>query len=115
MPLLLAAGRTPITETGHVASRNRSIHWGQESFDQGGMVREFVKWDYELRDGQPVDAVVDRALDIAMTEPRGPVYLTLPREVLANPAVHARRNTVRPLGAHGAGARARARSSRPRA
>ncbi len=98
IPLLLAAGRTPLTETGHIASRNRSIHWGQETFDQGGMVREFVKWDYELRDGQPVDAVVDRALDIAMTEPRGPVYLTLPREVLANPATHARRDTVRPLG-----------------
>jgi acetolactate synthase I/II/III large subunit len=42
--------------------------------------------------------VVDRALDIAMSEPRGPVYLTLPREVLAGPATHARRNTVRPLG-----------------
>src|SRR5215831_9476656 len=98
VPLLLAAGRTPITETGNIASRNRSIHWGQEAFDQGGMVREFVKWDYELRTGQPVDAVVDRALDIAMTEPRGPVYLTLPREVLANPAAHARRDTVRPLG-----------------
>jgi acetolactate synthase-1/2/3 large subunit len=99
VPVLLAAGRTPITETGHMASRNRSIHWGQEAFDQGGMVREFVKWDYELREGQPVDAVVDRALDISMSEPRGPVYLTLPREVLANPATHARRNTVRPLGA----------------
>jgi len=98
VPLLLAAGRTPITETGHIASRNRSIHWGQESFDQGGMVREFVKWDYELRDGQPVDAVVDRALDIMMSEPKGPVYLTLPREVLANPATHMRRDTIRPLG-----------------
>ena len=98
VPMLLAAGRTPITETGHIASRNRSIHWGQESFDQGGMVREFVKWDYELRDGQPVDAVVDRALDIAMSEPRGPVYLTLPREVLANPATHSRRDNMRPLG-----------------
>jgi acetolactate synthase-1/2/3 large subunit len=98
IPLLLAAGRTPITETGHIASRDRSIHWGQEAFDQGGMVREFVKWDYELRAGQPVDAVVDRALDIAMSEPRGPVYLTLPREVLAGPATHARRSTIRPLG-----------------
>ena len=98
VPILLAAGRTPVTESGHIASRNRSIHWGQESFDQGGMVREFVKWDYELRAGQPADAIVDRALDIAMTEPRGPVYLTLPREVLANPATHSRRDTVRPLG-----------------
>src|SRR5262249_21812011 len=89
---------TPLTETGHIASRNRSIHWGQEAFDQGGMVREFVKWDYELRAGQPVDSVVDRALDIAMSEPRGPVYLTLPREVLAGAAVNSRRDTVRPLG-----------------
>src|ERR1700733_10107743 len=99
VPLLLAAGRTPLTETGHIGSRNRSIHWGQESFDQGGMVREFVKWDYELRAGQPVEAVVDGALDIAMTEPRGPVYLTLPREVLTDAAAPARRTTVRPLGA----------------
>ena len=99
IPVLLAAGRTPLTETGSIASRNRPIHWGQEAFDQGGMLREYVKWDYELRGGQPVAAVVDRALDIAMSEPRGPVYLTLPREVLAAPAIDARRDTVRPLGA----------------
>src|SRR5437588_8860283 len=98
IPLLLAAGRTPLTETGSIASRNRPIHWGQEAFDQGGMLREYVKWDYELRAGQPVDAVVDRALDIAMSEPRGPVYLTLPREVLTAAAVATRRETVRPLG-----------------
>jgi acetolactate synthase-1/2/3 large subunit len=99
VPVILAAGRTPLTETGHTASRNRSIHWGQEMFDQGGLVREFVKWDFELRTGQPVESVVDRAVDIAMSEPRGPVYLTLPREVLANPAVAPRRDTVRLLGA----------------
>ena len=102
VPILLAAGRTPLTETGHIGSRNRSIHWGQESFDQGAMLREFVKWDYELRAGQPVEPLVDRALDIAMTQPCGPVYLTLPREVLAEPAVAARRSTVRPLGASAA-------------
>ena len=99
IPILLAAGRTPITETGHHASRNRPIHWGQESFDQGGMVREFTKWDYELRSGQPVAAIVDRALDIAMSEPRGPVYLTLPREVLSDAATAPRRDEERPLGA----------------
>jgi acetolactate synthase I/II/III large subunit len=99
VPIILAAGRTPVTETGHKASRQRSIHWGQEAFDQGGMVREFVKWDYEFRSGQPVEALVDRALDIAMSEPRGPVYLMLPREVLCDPAVRMRRDNVRPLGA----------------
>jgi len=102
VPIILGAGRTPLTETGHPASRNRSIHWGQEMFDQGGLAREFVKWDYELRAGQPADSVVDRALDIAMSEPRGPVYLTLPREVLADPAVASRRDSIRPLGANAA-------------
>src|SRR3984885_8066163 len=98
-PIILCAGRTPLTETGHPASRNRSIHWGQEMFDQGGLAREFVKWDYELRGGQPVDSVVDRALDIAMSEPRGPVYLTLPREVLSDEATPQRRSSGNGLGA----------------
>ncbi len=83
-PILLTAGRTPSTETGHIGSRNASIHWGQDSFDQGGIVREWVKWDYELRPGQPADEIVGRALDIAMSEPKGPVYLCMPREVLGD-------------------------------
>ncbi len=84
VPLLLMAGRTPITQRGHIASRSAPIHWGQENFDQAGVVREYTKWDFELRAGQPVDHVLGRALDVALTEPRGPVYLTLPREVLAD-------------------------------
>jgi acetolactate synthase I/II/III large subunit len=83
VPILFSAGRTPITEAGLKGGRNAHIHWAQESFDQGSLVREFVKWDYELRHFSQVEAVVDRALEIAMAEPRGPVYLTLPREVLA--------------------------------
>jgi len=83
-PILLMAGRTPSTETGHIGSRDGNIHWGQDSFDQAGTVREYVKWDYELRPGQPPEDVVGRALDIAMTEPRGPVYLSMPREVLGD-------------------------------
>ena len=83
VPVILMAGHTPATQEGFVGSRNVPIHWGQDSFDQGGLVREFTKWDYELRAGQNVDALVDRAIAIAMTEPRGPVYLALPRELLA--------------------------------
>lgn len=98
VPVLLCAGRSPATDSGHPASRNGAIHWGQESFDQGGMLREFVKWDYELRAGQPPAALVDRALDIAMSEPRGPVYMCLPREVLADGAATMRRDNVRQLG-----------------
>ena len=83
-PILLTAGRTPSSETGHIGSRNASIHWGQDSFDQGGIVREWVKWDYELRPGQAPEEIVGRALDIAMSEPKGPVYLCMPREVLGD-------------------------------
>ena len=84
VPVLVMAGRTPLTESGDIGSRNIGIHWGQENFDQGGMLREYVKWDYELRKGQPVETLIGRALDIAMSEPCGPVYLTLPREVLGH-------------------------------
>ena len=85
VPILFSAGRTPISEMGSPASRSVDIHWGQESFDQAAMLREYVKWDYELRAPTQLETVVDRALAIAMTEPRGPVYLTLPREVLISP------------------------------
>jgi acetolactate synthase-1/2/3 large subunit len=82
-PILVTAGRTPLTEDKLPGARNRHIHWAQESFDQGAMVREFVKWDYELRLGGQLETVVDRALAIARSEPQGPVYLTLPRETLS--------------------------------
>lgn len=85
IPLLLMAGRTPHSEYGHIASRNFPIHWGQENFDQHGMVREYTKWDYELRAGQHPHDILARALEVALAEPTGPVYLTLPREVLADP------------------------------
>jgi acetolactate synthase-1/2/3 large subunit len=84
LPILFSAGRTPYTENGErIGRRTGEIHWPQEMRDQAALVREVVKWDYELRAGESVETAVDRALAVAMSEPRGPVYLTLPREVLA--------------------------------
>src|SRR3989442_15245745 len=84
-PILFPAGRTPLTESGALpTARNNYIHWAQEHFDQGGMLREFMKWDYELRHAEQVEPVLDRALAIAKSEPQGPVYVTLPREILAS-------------------------------
>jgi acetolactate synthase-1/2/3 large subunit len=101
IPILLMAGKTPHTEFGDKGSKDVSIHWGQDSFDQGGMLREYVKWDYEMRAGQPVSTSVRRALDIAMTEPRGPVYLVLPRELLGaeNISPDTDKVKIKPLGA----------------
>lgn len=83
VPILMSAGRTPITEEGLEGARDLHIHWAQESFDQAAMLREYVKWDYELRNAVQLESVVDRALELMLAEPRGPVYLSLPREVLA--------------------------------
>src|SRR3974390_322698 len=94
--MLLTAGRSPLTETGLFGSRDGYIHWAQEMYDKAGMIREIVKWDYELRNAEQLATVVDRALAIAASEPRGPVYLSLPRAVIAarisetGPAAHPR-------------------------
>jgi acetolactate synthase I/II/III large subunit len=85
VPILFTAGRTPVTEAGLAGARDAYIHWGQEMYDQAAMLREIVKWDYELRNGEQLETVVDRALSVAGSEPCGPVYLSLPREVLAAP------------------------------
>ncbi|OGA78564.1 MAG: hypothetical protein A3G81_04685 [Betaproteobacteria bacterium RIFCSPLOWO2_12_FULL_65_14] len=87
VPMLLAAGRTPLFESGRTGSRSRPQQWAQEMFDQAGMLREVVKWDYELRSAAQMESVLDRALAIACSEPQGPVYLTLPREVLAEAGI----------------------------
>jgi acetolactate synthase-1/2/3 large subunit len=85
VPILMCSGRTPITERGRPGSRSRPIHWGQEMRDQSAMIREAVKWDYELRYPEQAGIAVERALAIANSDPMGPVYLSLPREVLAEP------------------------------
>jgi acetolactate synthase-1/2/3 large subunit len=82
VPMLLTSGRTPFTETGPEGTRSVHIHWAQEMFDQAGMLREIVKWDYEMKRGDQAASAVDRAMEIATASPQGPVYLSLPREVL---------------------------------
>lgn len=81
--IVLCAGRAPLTLEGELpGSRNIWIHWIQEQIDQGMIVRGLVKWDYELRRNESIHHVVNRAFALAAAEPPGPVYLTLPREVL---------------------------------
>jgi acetolactate synthase-1/2/3 large subunit len=86
LPVIFTSGRTPYSEEGGVpGGRSGEIHWPQEMRDQAAMVREVVKWDYEVRNAETIEAAVDRAINLAMSEPKGPVYLSLPREVLAAP------------------------------
>ncbi|MDE0346020.1 MAG: thiamine pyrophosphate-dependent enzyme, partial [Boseongicola sp.] len=56
-----------------------------EMHDQAALVREACKWTYELRFPDHLTEVLDRGWTIANSTPKGPVYLSLPREVLCEP------------------------------
>ncbi len=85
VPVLLFSGRTPVTERGRFGARTVPIGWGQEMRDQAALVREATKWEYELKFPEQVGEILDRAYAVSMSTPRGPVYLSLPREVLCEP------------------------------
>lgn len=85
VPTIVMSGRTPAVEAGRFGARTVPITWGQEMRDQAALVREVCKWDYEVRFPEQVPELLDRAHAIAMSTPRGPVYLSLPREVLCEP------------------------------
>lgn len=60
------------------AMRRRAwIDWIHTSSDQGGLVRNFTKWDNQPGSAQAAGEAVLRAAQIAMTAPRGPVYVNL--------------------------------------
>ena len=83
IPVVVMSGRTPLTEHGRTGARASPIQYGQEMFDQTSIVRDVTKFDYELRYAEQGGSLVARAIAVAMSEPRGPVYLSLPREPLA--------------------------------
>jgi len=83
VPVFIFAGLTPFTLEGELpGSRNRAATYLQDVPDQGGIVRQYVKWDYSIRTGKNVTQLVQRAMQIAHSDPKGPVYLTGAREVL---------------------------------
>ena len=82
IPMLLMSGRTPVAEHSRFGARTVPIGWGQEMRDQAALVREACKWDYELRFPDQIGQILDRAAAIAESTPKGPVYLSLPRETL---------------------------------
>src|SRR5215470_11514257 len=83
VPVLIFAGASPYTQEGELkGSRNEFIQWIQDVFDQRGIVRGYTKYDNELRTGRNVRQMVFRALQFAHSEPTGPAYLMIAREVL---------------------------------
>ncbi len=86
VPVLVFAGSAPYTMRGELpGSRNEFIHWIQDVRDQRGIMRGYAKYDNEIRSGKNVKQLVHRALQIAASEPAGPVYLVGAREVMEEP------------------------------
>lgn len=86
IPVLLIAGRAPMsTFDNATGGRDTYVHFIQEPFDQASVVRPYVKWEYNLAWPSMAHEVVSRAGAVMQSDPAGPVYLTLPREVLAAP------------------------------
>ncbi|MBO0806300.1 MAG: thiamine pyrophosphate-requiring protein, partial [Nocardiopsaceae bacterium] len=87
VPVLIFAGTVPFTQHGEMpGSRTEFIQWIQDVRDQRGILRNYVKYDNEIRTGTNVKQLVHRALQIARSEPAGPVYLVAAREVMEEPA-----------------------------
>ncbi|KAA9150891.1 thiamine pyrophosphate-requiring protein [Amycolatopsis acidicola] len=83
VPVLVFAGASPVTQEGELpGGRNEFIQWIQDVHDQRGIVRGYTKYDNEIRTGHNVKQLVFRALQIARSEPAGPVYLMGAREVM---------------------------------
>ncbi len=84
LPVLLVAGKAPHTMRGELpGSRDSYIHFVQDPFDIASLVRPYVKWEYNLPSGVVVKEALRRAHAMMQSDPPGPVYMTLPRETLA--------------------------------
>ena len=84
--MLIMNGQAPATWDGSLrGGREFDLHWIQDRCDLGGAVRQYVKWSYDVQRVEPLVHVLQRALQVAASEPAGPVYVSLLREMLMEP------------------------------
>lgn len=72
-PMIVMSGTGPMSLEG----RRPWIDWVHTALVQGNLVRDYTKWDDQPHDPQSVPESFMRAYRVAMTEPKGPVYITL--------------------------------------
>ena len=83
-PVFLMAGKAPFSLHGELpGSRDNYVHFVQDPYDIASVVRSYVKWEYSLPSGVVAKEVLRRGHTMMQSDPKGPVYLTLPRETLA--------------------------------
>ena len=85
LPVFIMAGRSPYSMRGELpASRDNYVQFVQDPYDIASLARPYVKWEYTLSSGVVAKEVLRRAQSMMDSDPPGPVYLTLPREMLAD-------------------------------
>lgn len=82
-PVLVFAGLSPFTIEGEMrGSRTEYIHWIQDVPDQKHIISQYCRYTAEIRSGKNVKQMVNRALQFATSDPKGPVHLVGAREVM---------------------------------
>jgi acetolactate synthase I/II/III large subunit len=80
-PILMTAGAGPRAFPNQMpGGRNTFINWVQEPRDQCGILRQYTKLDHRLEHTDNPGLAISRLLQVAMSEPQGPVYMSIPRE-----------------------------------
>jgi acetolactate synthase-1/2/3 large subunit len=104
VPAIVVAGLSPVSTSGErTGSRTEYIHYTQDSTRQHEIGGQYMKWSYEVRAPEMVDQVLLRGIQLATTEPQGPVYLTGAREVWDEPAISAEQSLSHWMPAQEAG------------
>jgi acetolactate synthase I/II/III large subunit len=81
-PVLMMSGYPPSAESGSMpGARDNGIQWFQQVRDQGELVRQYMRWDHKLASYDNPGTVITRAIQVMLSEPQGPAYLAIPREV----------------------------------
>lgn len=82
-PVLIFAGLSPFTIEGEMrGTRTEYIHWIQDVPDQKQILAQYCRYTGEFKTGKNVKQIVNRALQFATSDPKGPVYLVGAREVM---------------------------------
>jgi benzoylformate decarboxylase len=76
------ANRTPIVLTAGQQDRRHLLSDPMLSGDLCGMPRTVTKWQHEVRNAGEVGTVLRRAFKDASSPPRGPVFVSIPMDVL---------------------------------
>jgi acetolactate synthase I/II/III large subunit len=80
-PMLILGGTGPLD----ASHRRPWIDWIHTAQVQGQLVRDYVKWDDQPQGAVSAAESILRAYQIAMTDPKGPVYLCFDVELQESP------------------------------